>query len=151
MKDPMAQDERAVVRQAQQAVHESLHSRGVVLPGAVMLVGRDPDSGEPLLEKRAIGMTEEQPFAGEEEFESFIGGLRAEALRLEATAIAIIGEASADIIDGTPTRVALIRVEDEGGVDLMHAKIESGRVGDFLATPDAPDIIDKPILSARGG
>ena len=144
----MQQDERTVVQQAQQAVHESLHSRGQVLPGAVMLVGRDPVSEEKLEAKRAIAMTEERPFGSEEEFNAFVGGLRAEALRLDATAIAIISEAVADVEGGEPKRVALIRIEDYEGVELMHAPIDNDRVGTFVATPEAPDPIEQSVLKA---
>jgi hypothetical protein len=143
------QDERTVVLRAQEMARESLSEHGRVMPGAVMLVGRDPETGEPLASRHAIGMTEAQPFGSQEDFDEFVEALRTEAERLDATAVAIIGEATADIVDGAPARVALIRVEDEGGVDLVHAKIDDDRVGSFVDSPGAPDIFEQPILAAR--
>ena len=142
----MEQDERTVVLRAQEMVRESVSVHGQVLPGAVMLVARDPQTGAPLPKRQAIGLTLDQPFESPDELASFVNELRIEALRLDASAVALVGEATADIVDGTPMRVTLIRVEDEGGVDLMHAKIEEGRVGAFLESPGAPDILDEPIL-----
>jgi len=147
----MAQDERTVIRHAQDAVAGSLRDYGQVLPGAVMLVGRDPETGEPLSEPRAIGMLEEHAFGSEQEMELFVGGLRAEAMRLDALAVAFLGEASAEVDDDEgPRRVALIRMEDRSGVQLMHAPIERtgpfSKAGDFVASPEAPDILEQPLL-----
>lgn len=85
--------------------------------------------------------------------ELFVGGLRAEAMRLDAVAVAFLGEASAEVDDDEgPRRVALIRMEDRSGVQLMHAPIErSGpfsKAGDFVASPEAPDILEQPLLPA---
>jgi len=147
----MEQDEATVVRHAQDAIAGSLRDYGQVLPGAVMLVRRDAETGEELPSPRAIGMIEEHPFGSEEEMELFIGGLRAEAIRLDAIAVALLGEASAEVDDdGAPRRVALIRMEDRTGVQLMHAPIETtgpfSKAGDFVASPEAPDILEHPLL-----
>ena len=151
MKGPMEQDERTVILQAQDAARQSLLEHGRVLPAAVMLVQIDPISEVRLDVRRAIRMGEDKPFETEEQFEAFVGGLRAEALRLQATAVALIGEAAADIVDGAPRRVALIRHEDATGVQLMHAPIDGNRTGDFMPSPEAPDILDQPILPVARG
>jgi len=160
----MVQDERTVVRQAQNATQQSLQQHGRVLPGAVMLVQRDPATEAVLDAPTALAMSEAQPFKDADALELFIGGLRAEAARLDALAIAIIGEAAAEIEEAAaeieaatgsegaaPRRVALIRMEDRSGIQQLHAPIErqpSGdwRVGDFVASPEAPDILEHPIL-----
>ncbi len=148
----MEQDERTVVRQAQNVVQQSLREHGRVLPGAVILAHHDPESGEPLPAPAALAMSEDKPFEDEAAFELFVGGLRAETRRLGATAIALIGEAGAEV-EGSEgvRRVALIRMEDRGGVQLLHAPIElqpdGGMLaGDFVASPEAPDILEHPIL-----
>lgn len=143
-------DERVVVRHAQDAAAASLRDHGAVLPGAVMLVLRDPHSEQPLSEPHAIGMMEPEPLADEEAMQSFLGGLRAEAQRLHARAVALVGEAGAEVEGGGSRRVALIRMEDATGVQLMHAPIEvrggQPTLGDFVASPEAPDILEHPLL-----
>lgn len=145
-------DERVVVRHAQDAVAASLSEHGIVLPGAVMLVSLDPQDESPLPAPQAIGMMEPAPLVGEDEMVSFVGGLRAEAHRLHARAVALLGEAGAQVEGrgGGEQRVALIRMEDATGVQLMHAPIEVrggvAKAGDFVASPEAPDILDHPLL-----
>lgn len=149
----MQQDESALVKQAMAQAKKELERSGRVLPAAYMLVQRNPQTGGALVHPTAIGTQLESPFASPKEYTEFLGTLRTEAERLAALAIALCGEAEAEIEqDGrvVTRRVFFVRVEDRGGVHHLHASIELGggkaTLGQLLDTPGASDDVDAPLL-----
>jgi hypothetical protein len=148
----MQQDETALVKEAMRHARDSL-ARGVrVSPAAYMLVRNNPQTGAPLTHPTAIGMTVEKPFESADAYREFVGTLRSEAQRLSAVAVAIAGEAQAEVEGETkPRRVFYLRIEDADGVHHLHAPIEktkSGdlRLGSLVDAGDAPDDLPEPLL-----
>jgi hypothetical protein len=152
----MQQDESALVKQAVAQARKELARAGRALPAAYMLVQRNPQTGAPLMNPTAIGTQLEKPLASHEEYAEFLRTLRAEAARLAAIAIALCGEAQAEIEDGdqvTARRVLFVRVEDRAGVHHLHASIEHDAdggvvLGTLQSTTDAEDDVDAPLLPA---
>lgn len=151
----MKQDESALVKQALRDAREQLQTRGRILPAAYMLVRNNPQTGAPLTHPTAIGSVCEEPLGSPEEFEAFLEQLRAEIVRLAAVAVAVAGEADAEI-DGTAgqsrRRVWYLRVEDVQGVEQLHAVIEPDeeggqRLGPLMADAGAPDMLPVPLLT----
>jgi hypothetical protein len=152
----MQQDESSLVKQALAQARKELARAGRVLPAAYMLVQRNPQTGAPLMNPTAIGTQLDKPLASREEYVEFLGTLRVEANRLSAVAIALCGEAEAEIEDQgqvVARRVFFVRVEDRTGVHHLHASIEAADgaaggvvLGTLLATPEATDDVDAPLL-----
>ncbi|MET0385833.1 MAG: hypothetical protein ABW321_07735 [Polyangiales bacterium] len=150
-------DESAIVKQALSDAREQLQQRGRIYPAAYMLVSNNPQTGAPLTHPTAIGAVQETPFASQAEYDAFLDTLRAEVVRLGATAVALAGEANAEVEtkSGVETRrVFYLRVEDQVGVEQLHAPIEKGesgvvRLGKLLADAGAADILDAPLLPRR--
>ena len=148
----MQHDESALVKEALRHARETLARGQNLLPSAYMLVQCNPQTGALLTYPTAIGMACEAPFASAEAYLEFLGMLRSEAKRLRAVAVAIGGEAHAEI-EGTaaPKHVFYLRVEDAAGVHHLHAPIEhtpSGqrKLGALLDAGDAPDDVPEPLL-----
>jgi hypothetical protein len=81
--------------------------------------------------------------------------LRAEVVRLQAVAVALAGEAEAEIEAAggraEKRRVFYLRVEDEVGVEQLHAPIEPDgqggqRLGKLLADAGAGDLLEQRLL-----
>lgn len=150
----MQQDESSLVKQAVAQARKELARAGQVLPAAYMLVQRNPQTGAALMHPTAIGTQLDKPLASHEEYAEFLQTLRTEAARLSAIAIALCGEAQAEIDDGTQVvarRVLFVRVEDRAGVHHLHASIEVGDggaavLGALVTTDDAEDDVDAPLL-----
>ena len=151
----MKQDETSLVKQAlEQAAHSLAHS-GRVLPAAYMLVRRNPQTSALLTMPTAIGMQLEAPLSSHADYLELLATLREEAARLQAVAVALCGEAQAEIEgqDGLRSqRVFFVRIEDRHGVHHLHAEIEQSgegalRLGELLASPDASDDVDAPLLT----
>jgi hypothetical protein len=148
------QDETALVKQAQEHAKSALARTGRVLPAAYMLVRRNPQTGALLTHPTAIGTELDSPFESREAYEELLDTVRSEAKRLDAFAVALCGEAEAEIEEKgriVMRRVFFVRVEDQDGVHHMHARIEPGkygevRIGDLLLTPGATDDVDEPLL-----
>jgi hypothetical protein len=150
----MKHDESALVKQALRDAREQLAEAGAVLPAAYMLVTKNPQTGAPLTHPTAIGAQCAEPFASVEAYREFLATLQAEAQRLGAIAVALAGEARAEIeaAEGTTLRrVLYLRVEDELGVHPLHATIDPADgggwlLGPLLADPDAADDVDLRLL-----
>ena len=130
-----------VVRMAQEHAQNELIERGQIRPGVFMLVSRNPQTGAELSQVAAIGTVLENGFVSEEERDEFLGDIRGEAQRLAASAIALCLQAQAEV-EGQeqPLPVAVIHIEDQVGVTLLHAPFERGRdglhLGAFVAMED---------------
>jgi hypothetical protein len=145
----MKHDESALVKQALRDAREQLARTGRVNPGAYMLVRQNPQTGAPLTHPTALGAQRDQPFATQAEYGEFLETLRVEARRLQAIAVVMAGEAQAEVETtqgSTLRRVLYVRVEDQAGVQQMHAAIESGVLGPLLADPDTADELEQPLL-----
>jgi len=153
----MQQDESALVNQALRDAREQLARRGRILPAAYMLVRNNPQTGAPLTFPTAIGSVREAPFASRAEYDAFLAQLRSEALRLHAVAVALAGEAEAEIEAAggraATRRVFYLRVEDQLGVEQLHAPIEADgkgeggqRLGQLLADAGASDMLAQRLL-----
>ena len=151
----MKQDESALVKQALRDAREQLAQHGRILPAAYMLVRNNPQTGAALTYPTAIGSVREASFASRAEYDEFLAALRAEAQRLDAIAIAITGEAEAEIESSggraSKRRVFYLRIEDRQGVEQLHAPIEPDAhggqgLGVLLADAGASDLLDRPLL-----
>jgi hypothetical protein len=150
----MKHDESALVKQAVREAREQLASSGAVLPAAYMLVTKNPQTEAPLTHPTAIGAQRDKPFESVEDYREFLATLQKEAKRLGAKAIALAGEARAEIETASGTtlrRVLYLRIEDEAGVHPLHATIDPADgggwiLGELLADPEAADDIDVRLL-----
>lgn len=150
----MKHDESALVKQALREAREQLQARGRINPGAYMLVRNNPQTGAPLTHLTALGSMREGPFASAAEFAEFVAQIRAEIVRLDAAAVALSGEAEAEIEASTGSskrRVWYLRIEDAQGVEQLHAAIEPNgqgghRLGKLLADAGAVDMLEAPLL-----
>ena len=146
----MKHDESALVKQALRDAREQLANNGQLLPTAYMLVRNNPQTGARLTNPTALAWQRDTPFASREEYDEFLAQLRAEIARLAAIAVAIGGEAHAEVESGGKTitrRVFMLRIEDRDGVEQLHAPIEADdhgelRIGKLLADAGAEDILD---------
>jgi hypothetical protein len=151
----MKHDESALVKQALREAREQLQARGRILPGAYMLVRNNPQTGAPLTHPTAIGALRDKPFASPQEFAEFLAQLRTEIARLDAVAVALSGEAEAEIEGASGSskrRVWYVRIEDGQGVEQLHAAIDPDgagghRLGKLLADAGAVDMLDAPLLT----
>jgi len=80
----------------------------------------------------------DEGFTNDEERNQFLGDIRIEAQRLAASAIALCLQAEAEVEgQASGLAVAVIHIEDERGVTLLHAPFERGprglQLGAFLA------------------
>lgn len=120
----LRQSALTVVRMAQSHAQEELTARGRIRPGVFMLVRRNPQTDAPLSQPIAIGTVNEEGFADESAQQTFFEDVRTEARRLEATAVAICLQAEAELTDSSAALpVALIHIEDNAGLSLLHAPI----------------------------
>ncbi|HET6334756.1 MAG TPA: hypothetical protein VFG30_16145 [Polyangiales bacterium] len=147
----MQHDESALVREAMRHASERLARGEKLLPAAYMLVRRNPQTGAVLTYPTAIGMAIEKPFESQAEYFEFLKTLRAEAKRLEAIAVAIGGEAEAEIEAArgpSRKRVFYLRIEDGEGIHHLHAPIENVKLGTLYDAGDVPDDLPEPLLAA---
>lgn len=144
----MRQDETALVREALRQAQECLERGRPVLPAAYMLVRVNPQTGAPLTHPTAVGLTCDGPFESSEAYHEFVASVRDEARRLQASAVAISGEAEAEIEGaGQLQRVFYMRVEDGDGVHHLHAAIEDGgKLGPLYDAGAADDDLAEPLL-----
>jgi hypothetical protein len=150
----MQQDETALVREAVRQASERLNRGERLLPAAYMLVRRNPQTGALLTYPTAIGMAVEKPFKSQAEYLEFLHSLRSEAKRLQAVAVALGGEAEAEIEGGrgpSTKRVFYLRVEDSAGVHHLHAAIEMAAsggtiLGTLFDAGEVPDDLPEPLL-----
>jgi hypothetical protein len=145
----MKHDESALVKQALRDAREQLAKNGRLLPSAYMLVRNNPQTGAPLANPTALAWQRDAPFASRAEYQEFLAQLRSEIARLAAVAVAIGGEAEAEVESAgkaAKRRVYMLRVEDRDGVEQLHAPIEADdhgelRLGKLLADAGAEDIL----------
>ena len=145
------QDETALVREAVRRAQEFLERGEKLLPAAYMLVQVNPQTGGKLTHPTAIGLTRDKPFESQAAYLEFAASVRDEAHRLRALAVAISGEASAELEDGGMQRVLYVRVEDADGVHHLHAAVEQAASGALSLGPlydagSAEDDLPEPLL-----
>jgi hypothetical protein len=146
----MKHDEESLIKEALAQAKTELSRFGRVRPGAFLLVQNNPQTGARLTHPTGLGtMLEETPITGEV-LDAFIAGVRSEAARLDALAVALSAEAEAELERNGKVekkRVLLIRMEDQDGVHILHAPIDlqlDGGVGlGELMLSDAADGIDE--------
>ncbi len=151
----MQQDETALVREAVRHASERLSRGERLLPAAYMLVRRNPQTGAQLTYPTAIGMAVDKPFQSQAEYLEFLSSLRTEAKRLDAIAVALGGEAEAEIEGArgpSMKRVFYLRVEDSDGVHHLHAGIDTAasggmKLGTLFDAGEVPDDLPEPLLS----
>lgn len=156
---PMKHDESALVKQALQDAREQLQRKGKILPAAYMLVSNNPQTGAPLTYPTAIGSVRDEPFKSQDEYEAFIAMLRGEVARLGAVAVALTGEAKAEIETSRGVemrRVFYVRMEDLDGVEQLHAPIDGdanghAQLGKLLADAGASDVLSERLLAMTSG
>ena len=152
----MKHDESALVKQALEDARQQLKRSGRILPGAYMLVANNPQTGAPLTYPTAIGSVRDAPFKSQAEYDEFLAMLRAEVVRLAAAAVALTGEAQAEVETKSGVekrRVFYLRIEDRDGVEQLHAPITTSndgqghaQLGSLLADAGAADILSAPLL-----
>ncbi|MDD9943730.1 MAG: hypothetical protein OXU20_21995 [Myxococcales bacterium] len=136
----MKQDERSVVREAQRHAQQDLLHEGFIRPAVFMLVRCNPQTGAPMSRPAAIGHVLDGS-SEDGEHTAWLDAIRSEAKRLGALAVALCVEAEAEVDDGQSLRVAMIHVEDEHGLEVLHAPIDrtgvGARIGTFVALAGA--------------
>jgi hypothetical protein len=153
----MKHDESALVKQALREAREQLQARGRICPATYLLARNNPQTGAPLTNLTAIGSSREKPFATPQEFAEFLEQLRSEIARLDAVAVALCGEAEAEIEtssggrEPSKRRVWYVRIEDAQGIEQLHAAVEPDgkgghKLGKLLADAGAVDMLDAPLL-----
>lgn len=145
------QDETALVREAVRQAQLRLERGEPVLPAAYMLVQVNPQTGAALTYPTAIGLTRDKPFESQTEYLEFAANVRAEARRLRALAVALSGEAQAELDDGGVSRVLYVRVEDAAGIHHLSAIVERAPSGALSLGPlydagAAEDDLPEPLL-----
>jgi len=150
----MKHDASALIKQAVRDAKEQLRQDGRILPATYMLVVNNPQTGAPLTYPTAIGSVREAPFTSQIEYNEFLATLREEIVRLGALAVALTGEAQAEVETGHGVehrRVWYLRMEDQLGVEQLHAPVgedEHGvlTLGSLLADPGAEDLLSERLL-----
>lgn len=150
----MQHDETSLVREAQQVIEEQLAHEGRVLPAAFMLIRRNPQTLGRLTHPTAVSSVRPEPFADADDARSFVTRIREEAAKLEALAVAISGEALAEIEteEGVQAqRVAWIRIDDRDGSHHLHAHIDIEPNGDialsnYVQSQPSEDEIGEPLV-----
>lgn len=151
----MKHDESALVKEAMRYASERIAQGQRILPSAYMLVRRNPQTGAELTYPTAIGMAIDKPFEKSADYLEFLKTLRAEAKRLDAVAVALGGEAEAEIESGSTgkasrRRVFYLRVEDGEGIHHLHAAIErkgsTEKLGTLFDSEGAVDDLPEPLL-----
>jgi hypothetical protein len=149
------QDESALVNEALRHAGEQLSRGQRLLPAAYMLVRLNPQTGAALTYPTAIGMTRDKPFESQADYLEFVATLRVEAKRLQAIAVAIGGEAEAEIDSPNQApriqRVFYLRIEDAEGVHHLHAPITktaagAPKLGELLDAGPSADDLPEPLL-----
>lgn len=150
----MEQDETTLIREAQQVIEEQLAQEGRVLPAAFMLIRRNPQTLGRLTHPTAVSSVRPEPFADADEARAFVAQIREEAAKLDARAVAISGEALAEIEteQGVQAqRVAWIRIDDRDGAHHLHAHIDIEPNGDiilsnYFQSQPSEDEIGEPLV-----
>jgi len=152
----MRHDETALVREAVRQAEATLQRGARLLPAAYMLVRRNPQTGAPLTHPTAIGSAVDKAFTKREDYLAFVATLRVEAKRLDAIAVALGGEAQAEV-EGSSGRTSLkrvfyLRVEDGDGVHYLHAPIERApnggeKLGTLMDSGESSDDLPEPLLA----
>lgn len=147
-----------VVRMAQDHAKTELAEHGRIRPGIFMLVLNNPQTDAPLSQATAIGSVLEEGFADAQAQTDFFDGIREETQRLRATAAVLCLQAEAEVEGKSkPVMVALIHIEDDNGITLLHAPIEAGPAGHTLgafvaidgAEAKAASGIEPPLLATH--
>jgi hypothetical protein len=152
----MKHDEESLIKEALAQAKTELSRFGRVRPGAFMLVQNNPQTGARLTHPTGLGtVLEETPVTGEA-LDTFIAGVRTEAARLDALAVALSAEAEAELERNGKVemkRVLLIRMEDQDGVHILHAPIDAQLdgglgLGELMASEGSEglDELGEPLL-----
>jgi hypothetical protein len=155
----MKHDEESLIKEALAQAQAELSRFGRVRPSAFMLVQNNPQTGVRLTHPTGIGtVLEETPITGEV-LDAFIAGVREEAARLDALAVALSAEAEAELEKNgrvEKKRVLLIRMEDQDGLHILHAPIDPQldgglALGELMLSEgaEALDELGAPLLPRR--
>lgn len=151
----MRHDESALVKQAVKDAREQLARSSRILPAAYLLVANNPQTGAPLMNPTAIASMRDEPFKSQEDYDGFLTMLKGEIARLNALAVALTGEATAEVETSRGVekrRVFYVRMEDAQGVEQLHAPIDkdelgTARLGALLADAGASDVLSERLLT----
>jgi hypothetical protein len=127
----MQHDEQSLVREAHAAAKQQVETTGHVLPAAYLLTRVNPQTGAELTYPTAIASVFETPLQSQDDMQALVQSIKDEAKRLRALAVVFCAEAEVQLDDAGRDlrRVAMLRVEDQGGVQLVHAEIVAGETG----------------------
>jgi hypothetical protein len=130
----MQHDEQSLVREAHATAKQQVEATGHVLPAAYLLTLTNPQTGAELTYPTAVASVSETPVRSDEDMQELVRVIREEARRLRALAVVFCAEAELVLDDAgrDVRRVAIVRMEDREGVQLMHAEIVAGETGHSL-------------------
>jgi len=132
----MQHDEKSLVREAHATARTQVETTGHVLPAAYLLTQINPQTGAELTFPTALASVSETAIGTQKELDEFVGSIREEARRLKALAVVFCAEAEVQLDESgrDVRRVAMLRVEDRDGVQMMHAEIVPGETGHSLGS-----------------
>lgn len=141
----MQHDEQSLVREAHAAAKQQVEATGHVLPAAYLLTRINPQTGAELTYPTAVASVSETPLRSQQDMQELVRVIREEARRLRALAVVFCAEAEVVLDDSGRDirRVAMVRMEDHEGVQLMHAEIVAGETGHSLG-PLMSTNLDEP-------
>jgi len=130
----MQHDEQSLVQEAHATAKQQVEATGHVLPAAYLLTRINPQTGAELTYPTAVASVFETPLQSEADMRELVQLIRVEARRLVALAVVFCAEAEVVLDDAgrDVRRVAMVRMEDREGVQLMHAEIVAGETGHSL-------------------
>lgn len=142
----MQHDEQSLVREAHATARKQVESLGHVLPAAYLLTRVNPQTGAELTYPTALASVFETPLRSQEDMQELVQSIREEASRLRALAVVFCAEAEVQLDDAgrDVRRVAMLRMEDHEGVQLMHAEIVAGETDHSLGPLMATNIDELP-------
>ncbi len=142
----MQHDEKSLVRQAHATAREQVERLGHVLPAAYLLTRINPQTGAELTYPTALASVSETPLRSQNDMQELVQSIREEARRLRALAVVFCAEAEVQLDDAgrDVRRVAMLRMEDRDGVQLMHAEIIAGETGHSLGALMSTNIDELP-------
>lgn len=142
----MRHDEQSLVHEAHSTAKQQVETHGHVLPAAYLLTSINPQTGAALTYPTALASVFETPLTSQEDMQALVQSIKDEAKRLSALAVVFCAEAEVQLDDAGRDlrRVAMLRVEDPDGVELMHAEIIPGETGYSLGPLMATNIDELP-------
>lgn len=142
----MQHDEHSLVRQAHATARQQVEESGHVLPATYLLTRVNPQTGAELTYPTALASVSETPLRSQADMQELVTMVRQEAGRLRALAVVFCAEAEVQLDDAgrDVRRVAMLRMEDRDGVQLMHAEIIAGETGFSLGPLMSTNLDEAP-------